>query len=523
MSNLSTAKPQSIREKCLANAESLLSVAERELGKDVDHVCFHLALLAMEEVGKAVMVGASFTVSLADRERGDFGDDFAYHEKKIFWALWGTSLKKNNITKEGIEGARDLAKTLHERRMLYLYVDPTGGVDGQAQIKDGEVETLIQMTRARLEIEKLTTMAEEFTEEDVTMLKWFFKATQDDDMKKFIFSGASIKKFEELGNGKDWIAWVKSVFDKNEEQMRELAQKEVSRQRPQGSDAETPKYRMTIRIQSQSHSIRDNAFTKWNAGIKDIKLKKSDRKEAKKWAKGEMIMELTAPKALQSINLWEYGFFMAKTFINALNVATGGLFWWYIPKDIEKYYDEITDLEVDKTGNTHLVIAPQKRLAIGWDEMKFVLDENQMGRVMAVYPFFMREGKKLKTYLEAYAFALSILCKIDIHFRVEPTACHEFYKTLQAAFLIFGDWDGKSDFKEAALKKFKEIGEFKELEETLQLGTDMDPASGKMPPITLTEVAAMKLYCDIYMQYQAKRYMEEMASSMEKEIVEEKP
>ena len=73
------------------------------------------------------------------------------------------------------------------------------------------------------------------------------------------------------------------------------------------------------------------------------------------------------------------------------------------------------------------------------------------------------------------------------------------------------------------MKKFKEIGEFKELKETLQLGVDMDPASGKMPNITLTEVAAMKLYCDIYMQYQAKRYMEGMVTSMEKEVVEEKP
>ena len=118
---------------------------------------------------------------------------------------------------------------------------------------------------------------------------------------------------------------------------------------------------MKIRIQSQSHSIRNNAFNKWNVGIKDIKLYKSDRKEAKHYAKGEMIMELTASKALQSIHLWEYGFFMAKTFVNALNVATGGLFWWYIPKDIEKFYDEIIDLEVDKTGNTKLMVVPRKK------------------------------------------------------------------------------------------------------------------------------------------------------------------
>ncbi|MCL4404954.1 AbiV family abortive infection protein [Patescibacteria group bacterium] len=483
-------------------------MAEQELGKGVDHICFHLALLALEEVGKAVMIAISYTTSLADTERGDFSSAFDDHEKKIFWALWGTSFRRNSVTKESIENARDLSKTLHERRLLYLYVDPTGGIDGQAQIKDGEANTLIQMTRARLEMEKLNKMTEEFTEEDVKMLTWFFRATQDDDMKKFIFSGASIKKFEELGNGKDWVMWLKEVFDKNQAQMRELTQKELSRQQPQGGDADLPKYKMTIRIQSQSHSIRNNAFTKWNAGIKDIKLYKSNRKDIKNYVKGEMIMELTASKKLQAAHLWEFGFFMAKTFINALNVATGGLFWWYIPKDIEKYYDEIIDLEVDKIGNTKLMVVPDKRLALGWDEMKFVLEENEMGRVMTVYPFFMMEREKLRPFLEAYAFALSIFCKIDVHFRVEATALHEFFKALKAAFLIYSDWDGKSDFKEAALKKFKEIGEFNDLGEILQLGLDMDPASGKVPNVTLTEVADMKLYCDIYMQYQVKQYFD---------------
>ena len=508
-----TTQPQTIRERCLANAEALLSMAERELGKGADHICFHLALMAMEEVGKAVMVGISFTVSLADKERGRFGDTFEDHEKKIFWALWGTAMKRNAVSKESIESARDLSKTLHGRRLLYLYVDPTGSVDGQTQIKDGEANALIQMTRARLEMEKLSKMADDFTDDDIKMLTWFFRATQDEDMKKSIFSAMSLKKFEEFGNGKDWVAWLKESFDKNEEQMRELTQKELSRQHPEGGEAEKPKYKMTIRFQSQSHSIRNNAFTKWNAGIRDIKLYKSDRKEAKQWTKGEIIMELTASKRLRSVQLWEYGFLMATTFIAALNIATGGLFWWYIPKEIEKFYDEITDLEIDKTGNIKLKITPEKRLAIGWDEMKFVLDENQMGRVMTVYPFFMREHKKLKTFLEAYAFALAIFCKIDVHFRVEATALHEFFKALKAAFLIFGDWDGQTDFKIAALKRFKEIGEFKELDETMQMGMDLDTTSGKIPMTTLTEVAAMKLYCDIYIQLQAKQYVEQFAAS----------
>jgi hypothetical protein len=225
-----------------------------------------------------------------------------------------------------------------------------------------------------------------------------------------------------------------------------------------------------------------------------------------------MIVEFTIPKAIQSAQLWDYGFFMAKTFINALNIATHGLFWWYVPKDIEKFYDEITDLEVDKTGNTKLHMVIGKRLALAWDDMRMVLDENEMQRVMVVYPFLMRESRKLKEFLETYAFALTVLSKIDIHFRLEANAFNEFFKAFKAALIAFGDWDGKSDLKVAILNQFKSLGDFKELDAIIQTGIDFDPSRGNPPNITLTEVAAMKLYCDVYIQLKAKEYMEKFAA-----------
>ncbi len=504
---------QKIRDTCLANAEGLLSVAERELGKGVDNVCFHLALLAMEEIGKAIMVSMKLVVSIGDKELGNFDEAFGDHEKKLFWALWGASTKSNGFTKEEIERFRDMSKTLHENRLIYLYTDPSGIVDGRAEIREGEAKNLVELTRARLEMEKLKKVVDDFDEEDTKILMWFYSAIKDEDKAKSIFTGVSVNKLQELGNGKDWMKWLKEAFDNNDEQMRELAQKELSRQRPEGDEAWKPKYKMTIRIQSQSHAIRNSAFTKWNENVKDIKLYKSDRKEAKRYAKAEMIMELTIPKAIHPAKLWHYGFFTANTFVIALNVATGGLFWWYIPKDIEKFYDEIVDLELDKAGNMKLNVVSEKRLAIGWDEARFVLDEDQMAqRVSVAYTYFIRESEKLRPVLEAYASALAIYCKIDVHFRAEATAFHEFFKTLKAAFLLFEDWGGTSDFKEAALKKFKEISEIKNLEEILQIGIDLNPMSGNIPPVTLTEVAAIKLYCDFYIQFQAKNYVERLVA-----------
>src|SRR5260370_22505471 len=218
-----------------------------------------------------------------------------------------------------------------------------------------------------------------------------------------------------------------------------------------------------------------------------------------------MIMELTAPKAVQLSQLWEYGFFMATTFINALNIATHGLVWWDVPKDIEKFYDEITDLEVDKTGNTKLHMVIGKRLKLAWDDAKMVLDEDEMQRVMVVYPFLMRESRNLKGFLETYAFALTIFSKIDIHFRVEPNAFNEFFKALKTALIAFGDSDGKSDLKQAILNQYKGIGDFREVDAIIQTAIDFDPSLGNPPNITLTEIAAMKLYCDVYIQLKAKQ------------------
>ena len=60
-----------IKDICLANAESLLSIAEKEFGGNADHVCFHLALLALEEIGKSILVTVDFTVSTLEKKERD--------------------------------------------------------------------------------------------------------------------------------------------------------------------------------------------------------------------------------------------------------------------------------------------------------------------------------------------------------------------------------------------------------------------------------------------------------------------
>lgn len=51
---------QNITAACLTNAESLIKSAKILLDQDVDHICYHLAALALEEIGKITLLRMKF-------------------------------------------------------------------------------------------------------------------------------------------------------------------------------------------------------------------------------------------------------------------------------------------------------------------------------------------------------------------------------------------------------------------------------------------------------------------------------
>src|SRR3989344_5915380 len=504
-----------VRATCLASAEALLSTAERELGKGVDPICFHLALLALEEVGMSILNTINYMSETARTNKEALATD--EHIRKLFWAFWGGSMiRKTKWTKESIEQNRFLATTLHERRLETLYTDPQNPVAFDGRVKDGEAKTLVGLARARFEVEKASELTE-FEPGDIEEITWFFSAVEDVEHSKQIFSSVSLKKLSEVANGKEWIKWLREIYRKNETEMREYAEKEMHRKKPEGEDAFAPKYRMRIRIQTPSHSIRNNAFAKWNEGVHGIKIYKSDRKNATKLTKGEMLIDLTLPKGLHTSYVWEHGLFMAKTVVLSFNVGTLGVFWWNVQKDVSTYYVDIVDLEADPKGGVKLVVAPHKRLHVGFDEAKLVLDDKAVRNVYHVVALFMRESQKLEEFLKAYALGLTLFSKTDIHLQLEVNAFEEFYKALKATMRAFGDWDGTGDFKEAVKNQYEKIGEMKDLEETLNLGSalEADIQRQKHHPITLTEVIAMKISCDYYMQLKAKEYFENLKEDQE--------
>src|SRR5581483_7884207 len=506
-----------VREVCLASAESFLSVAERELGNGVDHICFHLAVLALEEVGKSILATINHMNTAIRSEDEEIGGSIDDHVKKIFWALWGGGMVRNEtFTKEGIEQSRYLASTLHERRLESLYTDTRNPLPVDQRVDDGEARRLVVLARARLEVEKAHELTD-LKERDIEEISWFFTAVRDVDRRKEIFSKTSLAKLVEVKSGREWIRWLRDLYRKNEAEMREYAQREMQRKRPEGEEAHAPKYRMRVRIQTPSHSIRNSAFTKWNEGVQHIKLRKSDRKDATKFAKGEMIVELTLPKGIHASYVWEHGLFVTKAVVLAFSVGTLGVFWWNVPRDPATYYIDIVDLEADPSGRTKLVVAPEKRLQVGFDDAKLVLDESAVRNVYEILTLFMREASLLETFVRSYALGLTLFSKTDIHLRLEVNAFEAFYKALKASMIAFGDWDGHSDFKEAAKKALDVIEGMKDFEKTLDLasGLETDSARQERHSITLTEVMGMKLYCDYYVLLKARQYVQKLKATEE--------
>ena len=86
------------------------------------NIAYHLAILAMEEIGKAGMLASRAVIGAAlEGERLQKRlDDHVY---KLMWAVWSPSMSGGKIDPKDFEQARQFAESTHARRKAGLYVD----------------------------------------------------------------------------------------------------------------------------------------------------------------------------------------------------------------------------------------------------------------------------------------------------------------------------------------------------------------------------------------------------------------
>jgi AbiV family abortive infection protein len=486
-----------IRRECLLNARRFIFASKKLPEGRFNNIKYHLCTIALEEIGKASLITSKYIADSTfnlEKEKNWGLDD---HVKKLFWAFWGASFGREKITHELITHYQGIAKKIHENRLDSLYTNPT--TEKQRHISNSEVAAMLKMAQGRLGMETAYGgINPNPTEHEKEVLRFFLEASNDPERRNMIFGSNSLAKFEELGDSKLWIEWIYEQFKEANIQGQIDVIKEMNGVKPVGKEASKAKWEITFHVNSESHSIRRKHLDDWNKVIVPIKLFSNDTRD--------IICKITLPKALHISKLWDAGWDLAKEFILALNIGTMGFFFWKLQKYIDRYYEKIIDLET----NTQVIAQPEKILKLNWKDQHLVLDNIALINVNDVMLFLMekKEDSRFIEIIMEYYMGLTLISKIDLHLRLEINAFEKFYISFVGLMKYFFNYDGKSDLVSFTAPIMDEmIKGIDNFTEVIGMGVDLQANRLDMVkhPITLTEIIAMKMYCDVIIFTLAKK------------------
>jgi AbiV family abortive infection protein len=469
----------------LDHSAGLTVGAEALLEKNLPHLAFHLALLALEEIGKLEVV-------LMGRVGSD--EHQAYLEKKflndhvgkIFWAFWGPTFSRQVIDQKQIDWHQNLAKMLHEQRQRGLYAEPDKDFIAPIDyVSPDDARDLIDMARMRLDMHRAREPAD-LSEEESEHLAWFQKARYDDETREFLVSGASMRKLAELQDIRAWMKWLHETVSRRDAEMLALVEAELGRQVEHG-DMGRPKWKFRIRIRTNSHLIKPKSIKAWNNMATEIKWSLVDKK------KDQLLVEFSLPKAVQAHQLYDVGLLFAYRFILALNIGTQGFFWFDLPQQTERFDEAIEDIE---TGLLlHVARVPVRRV----ERTVETLDEWPVRRSGVALAFLPKDGPQLAPY-RLYLGALVYWAKTDIHSGFEGHAFRAFFDTLRSAMQLYGDWDASIPFRDAAIAAL--APDVKQIEDAIDEFTalaDKFEEGKPLPAVNIEQAAVMKLLTDVYL------------------------
>ncbi len=490
---------------CLQNAERLVQSAKAVMGvPDGSHIAYHLAVLALEEIGKSTLI---FQESLdpkplprdpesKPRSPMDWLED---HERKLFWAVWLPLLDAKPDWRT-IPECMEFAKEMHIKRLHSLYFHPDFP-DAQQKTTADDASKLIGLAEVRLDMERMKKYRE-LSDDDKADLQWFFAASSDPQIKTWIYSKASLEKQAKFANERTgWIKWLRGLVQESERAAAELAKKEMERVEPEGDDRYNDKWLFKIRLKSWSHSIRANQLTKWNEAIDKIKLFTTDDRN-------ELMVQFTMPKSIMFRDIWPAGMQQCMIFVTALNIATCGFFWWYVPTFISRFHETITDLET-KSG---IDLDRMPQLKIQWPHQA-LKEELLLQHLAIVFGFVARANDAQREAYSRYFRALAMMAKNDIFFQFEHHLVDEFISSFETAMQAYGDWNGDSSAFDAAVAAlFKDMTEG---EQHLGMISEMRTLAASVRirkiarAITLEDVAKSKIVFDAYVLLKASTFARE--------------
>jgi hypothetical protein len=343
-----------------------------------------------------------------------------------------------------------------------------------------EANQQIELSAARLNLDG-NSKARELNECERDALRWLAEATEDLEQRRLIFGDKSMDKLIEFGHVLQWIGWLREEFEKADRLAAELTRAELQRQ-PADSDKAKPRWRFKVRLHSGSHTVGHRALATWNDRGSWIKLIQVSGKQH------ELLVEMTFPSTLVIQNLYFAGWGAIRRFVVALNIGSLGFFWWYVPQQVSRFYEQLTDLESD----SKLELDYSPRLVLDWKREG--LSEIDLRNTAVCFGFLPYPDDAAECVpLNHYIMGLTWLSKSDIHLQLELDVFREFYLAMKTTYELNRADLTVESFEQLADKLFNNSDEGKKFQE---LASRVISGSAERKDITLREAGIMKLLAD---------------------------
>src|SRR5947209_3620679 len=137
---------------CIDHAGALLDSARAVQAANHPNVAYHLATLALEEIGRRELIGVQSLAAKHPAPPAWPAKHTQDHVKKLFWCFFGGGFIYQRVSGKALEELSGMATTIHAKRLSGLYVDQEEdgvGIPFEA-ISSEEGAALIDLAAARL-------------------------------------------------------------------------------------------------------------------------------------------------------------------------------------------------------------------------------------------------------------------------------------------------------------------------------------------------------------------------------------
>jgi AbiV family abortive infection protein len=235
---------------CVAHARDLVDAAKTVQNIGRSNIAYHLATLALEEMGKRELYGiqaAATAVGEPPQWQIRATDD---HKAKLFWCFYGLGQIPDIVDQQQFFEMRATAADIHSNRIAGLYVengDRGLNVPSQA-ISPQQAQALISYAETVITYAESQRPREEIPQEDVDLQVWFLNAFDDPEKRNRILTVGSLEKLTQLNDVREWTRSVKAENETQDEQMRLLAERELARGPKTPGQVTKDKWKITLKI-----------------------------------------------------------------------------------------------------------------------------------------------------------------------------------------------------------------------------------------------------------------------------------